>query len=250
MPQSDFQIDASEICTPDLILSFKNFISNLNYSLFLCSQKERDAIIDSWIKVMIVKDHISDFALNNDENFSDALSLSSGKSEDIHYIKLQSTAFRDQVDTAIKKWSNQQWGHRLESIYLENKESLDRVTFEMLRVSNQNLAAELYYRLMAKEQSFQQLSWDYGEGPEKNHAGKFQNQCLKDLPAGISPLLRRMKPNEPAKPRKFGKFFVILNLVQIKSAQYDENMKDYLLKNQLNGLFAEIRQSLLPDNIE
>ena len=131
-----------------------------------------------------------------------------------------------------------------------NKENLDRVTFEMLRISNQNLAAELYYRLMAKEQSFQQLSWDYGEGPEKKHAGKFQDQCLKDLPAGISPLLRRMKPNEPAKPRRFGKFFVILNLVQITSAQYDQNMKDYLLENQLNGLFAEIRQSLLPDNIE
>ena len=59
-----------------------------------------------------------------------------------------------------------------------------------------------------------------------------------------------MKPNEPAKPRRFGKFFVILNLVQISSAQYDQNMKDYLLENQLNGLFAEIRQSLLPDNIE
>ena len=211
--------------------------------------KERNAIINSWIKFEIAKNCISKAHLNNNLS-TEIISLLSGESPDNDYARLQPDSFKNQVDSVIKEWSNQQWGHRLESIYLENKESLDRVTFEMLRVSNQNLAAELYYRLMAKEQSFQQLSWDYGEGPEKKHAGKFQDQCLKDLPAGISPLLRRMKPNEPAKPRRFGKFFVILNLVQITSAQYDQNMKDYLLENQLNGLFAEIRQSLLPDNIE
>ena len=249
MAHSHFQIDAAEICTPDLISSFEDFLSSAGSSLFLCTQKERNAIINSWIKFEIAKNCISKAHLNNNLS-TEIISLLSGESPDNDYARLQSDTFKNQVDSLIKEWSNQQWGHRLESIYLENKESLDRVTFEMLRVSNQNLAAEIYYRLMAKEQSFQQLSWDYGEGPEKKHAGKFQNQCLKDLPAGISPLLRRMKPNEPAKPRRFGKLFVILNLVQITSAQYDEKMKDYLLENQLNGLFAEIRQSLLPDNIE
>ena len=249
MAHSHFQIDAAEICTPDLISNFESFLSNSGSSLFLCSEKDRNAVINSWIKFEIAKNCISNSSLNTNLS-TEIIFLLSGKAPDNNYARLQSNSFKNQVDSVIKEWSNQQWGHRLESIYLENKENLDRVTFEMLRVSNQNLAAELYYRLMAKEQSFQQLSWDYGEGPEKKHAGKFQDQCLKDLPAGISPLLRRMKPNEPAKPRRFGKFFVILNLVQISSAQYDQNMKDYLLENQLNGLFAEIRQSLLPDNIE
>ena len=136
-------------------------------------------------------------------------------------------SFQQTFSLLFEKWMLQEWGHRLETLYLRDKEGLDRVSFDMLRVKNKYLAAELYYRLMANEQSFQQLSWKYGEGPERDHAGIFKNKYFKDLPNGMPELLRRMKPNETAKPRAFGNYYLVIKLKE-SPAKFDDNKKSHL----------------------
>ena len=87
-----------------------------------------------------------------------------------------------QQDQALLAWAEYQWGHELESIYLARKSELDRMSLRMLRVSDAGLSMELYHRIRAEEASFEQLSWRYGEGPERLQGGLIKNQRLDDLP--------------------------------------------------------------------
>ena len=90
----------------------------------------------------------------------------------------------------------------------------------------------------------------YGEGPERDHAGIFKNKYFKDLPNGMPELLRRMKPNETAKPRAFGNYYLVIKLKEFSPAKFDDNMKSHLLQLQLAQLLSEIRRLLTLSNLE
>ena len=95
-----------------------------------------------------------------------------------------------------REWSQSFWTHRLETIYLSKKNELDIVSCGLIRVKNQNLAFELYQRLKSQEASFDQLSWQFGEGPEKKQGGRFVQQRIKILPEPLRPLLRKLKAGD------------------------------------------------------
>ena len=46
----------------------------------------------------------------------------------------------------LVQWSRDQWGHRLNELFLQKKQELDVVSFNYLRVGNQAVALELYHR--------------------------------------------------------------------------------------------------------
>lgn len=136
-------------------------------------------------------------------------------------------------EEVLAVWSRQQWGHRLETLYLAQKQGLDLVSCSLLRVKSQHMAFELSLRLKSNEASFDQLSWMYGEGPERNQGGRFVRQRMVNLPAALQPLLRKLKPGEVLKPHRLGDWFVIMSLEELLPAQYDNTTQDYLLRNEL-----------------
>ena len=71
---------------------------------------------------------------------------------------------------SILLWSKDKWYHRIETLYLENKDKLDLISFKMIRVKSKEFAYEIYHRLKADEASFEELSLRYGQGPEKELA--------------------------------------------------------------------------------
>ena len=62
-------------------------------------------------------------------------------------------SYNEEADNMMMCWARNRWGSILESKYLENKHLLDKVTYSLIRVSDQN-AFELYHRIKAKEASF------------------------------------------------------------------------------------------------
>ena len=65
---------------------------------------------------------------------------------------------------------------------MERKNLLDRVSCSLLRVKNKYLALELYQRLKSNESSFEEVSWKYGEGVERKHAGYFTMRRVANCP--------------------------------------------------------------------
>ena len=136
---------------------------------------------------------------------------------------------------ACLNWSRTQWGHRLESLFLQQKQDLDQVSCKLLRVSHPGLATEIYHRLLNQEASFEQLSMQFGVGPERFHGGLLKMKYVKDLPKGLGKLLVHLDDGELMKPLQFSNKFVVIQLIQRVSAVFDDSTKKLLLSNELQN---------------
>jgi parvulin-like peptidyl-prolyl isomerase len=137
------------------------------------------------------------------------------------------------VAPAAARWSRQQWGHRLESLYLHRKGQLDRASCRLLRLSDKNLAQELYHRIKAGEASFEQLARQYGEGPERQHGGLLDLQPLELMPFGLAPLLERLPPGRLSMPLRLDQGYCLVQLEAFQPCQLDAATEDLLLAEQL-----------------
>ena len=136
---------------------------------------------------------------------------------------------------ACLDWAQSQWGHRLESLFLQQKQDLDQVSCKLLRVVHPGLATELYHRLLNQEASFEQLSMQFGVGPERFHGGFLKMQYVKDLPKGLGKLIFHLNDGELMKPLQFANKFVVIQLIQRVPAVFDDPTKQLLLSNELQN---------------
>lgn len=151
------------------------------------------------------------------------------------------------VAPAVSRWSRQQWGHRLESLYLQRKSQLDRASCRLLRLGDKNLALELYHRIKAGETSFEQAALDYGEGPERKQGGLLPLQPLERMPFGLAPLLERLEPGKLSLPLRFHKGFCLVQLEAFQPSQLDTATQELLLAEQLRRWIDAVVARLLAD---
>ena len=157
--------------------------------------------------------------------------------------------------SASISWARNQWGHRIDNLFLQHKDYLDEASCRLLRVKDQGLALELYHRLQAKESTFDELSLQFGVGSEKFHGGLFRQQTLVSLPGGIGQFLRKLEPGELTKPLKFGKMYAIIQLSSFVPAVYNETtalkLLDLELQKWLDGMTShlEVLLSSLPKQV-
>lgn len=137
------------------------------------------------------------------------------------------------VSPSCEAWASSNWGHRLETLFLEQKDQLDLASCKLLRVSDKGLSQELYHRLKSKEQSFSTLSQLYGEGPEKDQAGLISLRSLPAMPYGLGKILPTLKVGEVLKPRRLGEYIAIVQLEELRLARFDSVTKSKLLRDEL-----------------
>lgn len=151
-------------------------------------------------------------------------------------------------ESLLLQWCRQQWGHRLETLYLANKSKLDVVSYRILTVKTSHLAHELYHRLKANEATFDNLCITYSVGNEKFKGGKFTDISLSTFPASMQTAFTSMKVGDLHKPLKNGDYFVVLELLEYKSASFNDQSERNLLLLQLNdwqqGMIEAVRGHL------
>lgn len=140
------------------------------------------------------------------------------------------------------RWARRQWGHRLESLYLQNKQLLDRASCRLLRLNDKHLAHELYHQIRAGEASFEQLSLQHGQGPERLQGGLLPLQPLAKLPLGLGPLLQRLRPGQLTPPQRLGDGFALVQLECFEPAPFDAASEEQLLAMELQNWI----QALVP----
>ena len=137
------------------------------------------------------------------------------------------------VKPASAKWSRAQWEHRLESLYLQSKDKLDRASCRVARINNKPLASELYFRVKANETSFEEVARTFGEGPERHEGGLIPLRPLGSMPFGLAPVLERLEPGQISQPMRLGKGFCLVELIELQISQLDEGTGEALLAEQL-----------------
>lgn len=149
-------------------------------------------------------------------------------------------------------WARQKWGHRTESLYLQKKSKLDQITYLLLRVPSRNFATELYYRIKAKEDSFEHLCLKYSTGRERFKGGRIERQSMDIFPDLMQTKLRNLKEGELHQPVKFGSDYAVIQVLEHIPACFDENTADRLLMwefdDWISGMTKSVRGHLELDH--
>lgn len=119
------------------------------------------------------------------------------------------------IDFICRKWKWKEWclnkfREKIPSYYLERKSMLDMVSYSLVRVSNKNLADELYLRIKERESTFEEIATKYSEGPEKNTNGQIGPVPLGNAHPLLAHLLQIMEEGKVCSPRMVDSWWVIL----------------------------------------
>ena len=243
------QVEVHDWCTADRIKHFKDeYLSYLNI-LAACPQSH-DLFIRSWVQINHIKalqaSHLKTYTL--EEADASGLVQSWSKNRDDLFLTLLP---KSQIQThatcenLMLKWAFNEWGHRLESLYLERKSGLDQVSCSLIRVSDSFLASEIYYRLRSDNVPFDQLSWKFGEGPERKNSGFFPLMRASQLPEGFMPLIKKLNEGDVLKPHRVGKWNVIIQLHKLVQSQFNLETQEFILKTEVDAWTSEVSKLLL-----
>jgi parvulin-like peptidyl-prolyl isomerase len=139
----------------------------------------------------------------------------------------------------IEKFKQATWGSRVESYFLANKSQFDKVVYSLIRVSEMEVAQELFFRIQAGEASFNDSAFEYSEGQEAQTGGLIGPVELSMPHPTIASMLSTSTPGELLAPTKLGEWFVILRLEKIIKAQLDETMRQHLLNHMFETWIAQ-----------
>lgn len=129
----------------------------------------------------------------------------------------------------LNKFKQEQWGHQLESYFIERKLAFEQAVFSLIRVKSAGMARELYYRLQEGENSFAELAKLYSLGEEANNNGLVGLVKLIDLHHLLAQMLHRSQPGQLLPPRRIEDHWVIVRLEKYLPARLDKAMGERLL---------------------
>ena len=131
-------------------------------------------------------------------------------------------------DHKWRKWCRKNFDKELSSYYLKRKPLLDRFTYSLVRVKDEDFAFELYMRILEKEEDFNTVATKYSEGPESKYGGEIGPVTLKQTHPLLAKLLLISEQNQLWPPRKIDNWWVIIKLVKLETTKLDDEMKSLL----------------------
>ncbi|MEM8830314.1 MAG: peptidylprolyl isomerase [Cyanobacteria bacterium P01_G01_bin.19] len=135
----------------------------------------------------------------------------------------------------IEKFKEQQWGSSLKSYFFQRKSQLDKVSFSIIRVSDRDLAQELYFRIQSKEQSFAELAQEYSQGMEAQNGGMVAPAELGSLPPAFAQLLQNKTAGELLPPLPMADAIAIIQIERVMPATLDLPTRQRLLNEQFQA---------------
>ena len=148
------------------------------------------------------------------------------------------------VRPGCTRWARFHWSYRIESLFLDRKSTLDQASCRLLRISDKHLAQEIYYRALAKEDSFTNLANQFGEGNERFQGGFLPLQPISSMPMGLGKLLNRLVPLELSRPLKLGDGFALVLLEQLVPATLCPKTEEILLNQEFVQWLAVMQPHL------
>lgn len=146
----------------------------------------------------------------------------------------------------IQKFKQQTWGNQLESYFWQRKSDLDLVVYSTIKVMDQDLAQELFFRLSEGEQTFTEAARQYSQGIEAYTGGMMSPTSIGRLPKSLSHVLRFLNPGELYRPIAFNNCFMIIRLEQIIPAKLNsltaqsllDEMFEFWVQKQLKAVVS------------
>ncbi len=151
----------------------------------------------------------------------------------------------------LEKFKQTTFAKKLETYFMEQKGRLDRVVYSLIRVSDEGLANEIYYRIEEGEATFAEMAQEYSEGPEANTQGILGPVPVNQPHPFIAKMLSVSQPGQLWPPRAIASWFIIVRLEQFISAQLDDTMRRQLLNEMFEKWLSQETDALgLPSVVD
>ena len=131
-------------------------------------------------------------------------------------------------DFKWRSWCETKFKKDLPSYFLKRKPLLDRVTYSLIRVKDENLALELYLRIKEKEDDFSSLSIKFSEGPESRMGGVIGPISLKQTHPMLAKILLISEEKQLWVPKKIDDWWIIVRLEKLENIEFSNDIKSYL----------------------
>lgn len=135
----------------------------------------------------------------------------------------------------IEKFKIERWGNAMKCYFLKRKAQLDKVSFSIIRITDKNLAQEIYFRVQNQEQPFAELARQYSEGAEAAAGGVVAPIELEFLPPAIAQLLQNRQPSELLPPMTINGKVVIIKINSVIPATLDVMTQQRLINEQFQA---------------
>ena len=189
-------------------------------SEFLKSAKILNFVVEKWITFEVIAE----------VSGSNNLVKSSLHLDKIDGLEELSEA--TESDQMILQWAKNQWQSNLKTIYLQRKDSLEHASFNMINLSSQNIASEIYNRILGDEETFDSLYQKYSNNTENRDGGIFNEFPLMNLPEKLRSLILKSQPGTILKPFKNGENYSIIIMKKLHNLEFNSDSHDLLLMNE------------------
>lgn len=145
----------------------------------------------------------------------------------------------------LRRWQTWRFAAEVEIHFLERKADLDQVSYSLLRVSDADLAEELYFRIKEDGVDFSELVQEFSEGSEKASRGLIGPVAVS---AGHPELARRLRISSPGQlwpPFEVAGTWLLIRLEQHWPVQLDDDMSARMVSELFELWVNERVQRLL-----
>lgn len=122
----------------------------------------------------------------------------------------------------VNRYCTEHFLPKAEARFLDRKNSLDQVTYSLLRLADGALARELYHRILENEATFADLARDYSEGAERNSSGIVGPAPLAQGHPLLTQRLRSAKPGDLIPPFQVEQWWLVVRLESYVPASLDD----------------------------
>ncbi|TAD77112.1 MAG: peptidylprolyl isomerase [Oscillatoriales cyanobacterium] len=144
----------------------------------------------------------------------------------------------------LEKFKEAKFSRKVENYFVSQKSRLDKVVYSLIRVQDEGLAHEIYYRIEEGESSFAEMARTYSQGPEAQTNGLLGPVPLNQPHPFIARMLEVSQPGQLWPPRALVEWFIIVRLEQLMPSQLDEAMRRQLLDEMFENWMREQIQQM------
>jgi parvulin-like peptidyl-prolyl isomerase len=125
----------------------------------------------------------------------------------------------------IEKFKQAKWdNHEVGAYFFDHKQRLDQVVYSVIRLKDQGMANEIYFRVQAGEQSFSELVKQYSDGFEAQTGGLIGPVGIDSLPPPLAKRLLASQSGQLFMPFRWDKWFIVSRVEKIIPARLDLQM--------------------------
>lgn len=114
------------------------------------------------------------------------------------------------------------FAHKAEARFLDRKGSLDRVVYSLLRLKEQGMARELYFRIADGEADFAQLAQQFSQGTERQTRGIVGPVPIEQAHPELARRLRCNPPGVLLEPFAIEGWWLVVRVESYAPASFDE----------------------------